>query len=156
MDNAIKILLRIIPLGCFIAAVIATVLCVWTVRRENNFLHTAATAEGTVVALTQHGNSDGTMEFAPVFTYSGSAGQTYTVTSATSSYPPAYAVGQRVPVSYTPGSPASAEIVGFWNEWLATVVTGVFAGAFLLAAVFFWVLQFFVTRHFAKKAAATA
>jgi hypothetical protein len=81
----------------------------------------------------------------PVVTFALANGSRKTVQMAEGSWPPMYEVGAEVTVLYDPAQPLNARIqstsgtVGLWT-W--TIVTGILAAAFILAALLAgWVLK---------------
>lgn len=62
-------------------------------------------------------------------------GVTVTITGSVSSNPPAYRVGQRVPVRYPPGKPGLAVLADFRNLYLGDVALIGFGVAGVVAAV---------------------
>jgi hypothetical protein len=94
------------------------------------FLHQSVSATGTVVRLApQRANNQ--VNFAPVFSFLA-AGTSYTVTADVASNPPAFRVGQSVPVLYQTTAPSHAKIASFGQLWLLAVIFG-FVGAFMSA-----------------------
>ena len=84
------------------------------------FAKTAERAEGTVVDLVYR---SGTAY--PVVTYvSPSDGREYTFGASTGSWPPEYAVGERVTVVYDPDRPGKAHIDSWANRYLGPVICG--------------------------------
>jgi hypothetical protein len=87
------------------------------------FIHKATETQGRVTALNPvTDKEDGSVTFAPVFTYTAADGQTYTIASSTSSNPPGYAVGQNVRVLYDPQNPAHASLKGVASVWLVPLI----------------------------------
>jgi hypothetical protein len=91
------------------------------------------TATGTVVSMRQVSatRAGGVSTYAPSITYIVN-GQTYTHHSSTSSFPPAYKVGENVALLYKKGDPNDARIDSWSSQWL---FPSLLAGAGLLVAV---------------------
>jgi hypothetical protein len=101
------------------------------------FLHRSVAAKGAVVSLREvHDPQNGTVTYAPVFTFTAADGRSYAVSSNTGNNPPAFAVGQQVPVLYETDNPTEAKIDSFIQLWLFPVVFG-FAGATATAVGYF-------------------
>jgi Protein of unknown function (DUF3592) len=89
------------------------------------FLRNSAATEGVIVTLTStHDQQINQETFAPVFTFTGADAQNYTITSDTSSNPPAFAVGQHVRVLYENAFPLGARIDSFAQLWTFPMVFG--------------------------------
>lgn len=98
--------------------------------RTAAFLRSSVAETGTVVSNVRvdtrpADGGDATTSFAPEFTFTGVDGKSYTVTSSTSSDPPAFAEGQTVRVLYDPRDPGSARIDTFGQIWGLAVGFGI-------------------------------
>ena len=91
--------------------------------RTRNFIARASVAEGVVVEMVERRGENGTM-FAPVYSFSDGLGESHTVYSSTSSYPPSHRVGDRVTVLYEPESPEDACLDEFFDLWGFAVIPG--------------------------------
>ena len=109
---------------CFLALALGFAL------HTSGFLHSSVSATGTVVSLAPKQGGNG-VTFAPVFTFAA-AGRSYMVTADVASNPPAFRVGQSVPVLYQTADPGHAKIASFGQLWLVAVIFGVM-GAFMTA-----------------------
>jgi hypothetical protein len=96
--------------------------------RTSAFIQRSQTATGIVTALvpvtSRDSDSKQTTDYAPVFSFRTENGQTYTVTSSTSSNPPSFAVNEDVTVLYDPADPQQARIDSFVQLWLVPVILG--------------------------------
>jgi hypothetical protein len=111
-----------------------------------SFIAHGTAATGKVVQLDEKTDSDGEMQYSPVFTYVAADGNTYTIRSNVWSRPAGFVVGQSVRVLYEKDDPANARLDSFWQLWLSTTVfCGIGAGFELPAA-----LLLFFTRKLAK------
>jgi hypothetical protein len=98
------------------------------------FLHTATTTEGTVVALRERVSTDENkkkVSYAPVVTFVTGTGKKFEFLSTAGSNPPAYTVGQKVEVLYLPADPRNARIHDFISLWGIELILGL-AGAVIL------------------------
>lgn len=112
-----------------IGAVMLGVAFDWTrddAARADGGLHT----EGTVIELVSHRASKGKIVHRPIVVFRDAAGGEHRFVSGASSSPPAYAIGERVPVIYNPADPARAEIDGFVERRLGAVIFAVLGGVF--------------------------
>jgi Protein of unknown function (DUF3592) len=76
-------------------------------------------------------HEDGTINYAPVFSFKAEDEKTYTVQSGVATNPPAFEEGQRVQVLYLPSNPSGARIASFFQLWFVSFVCsglGVFFG----------------------------
>ena len=116
----------------------------WT--RTRALLTKGRDAVGKVVALEiippQQPGADEYESYAPIVMFKTAYGQDVRFTSLSSSYPAAYAVGDRVPVLYTPDGSEAPRIRSFHDLWflpavLATLglIFTVLGGGFLLGGV---------------------
>lgn len=95
-------------------------------------------APGYVTALTLRREPDGALLYAPVVTFTLPDGRRAVVQTSAGSAPSAYTVDDAVTVAFNPDNPARARIVspaGELANWIVTLVTGILAAAFLLAAL---------------------
>lgn len=105
-------------------------------------LRDGARTEGTVVDVVARtsttedsdGRSRESTAYHPTVRFRAD-GRTYTFTSSTGSDPPAYEVGDRVPVVYDPADPGDARVNTFWSLYLAPIVLGGLAVVFLAVGV---------------------
>ncbi len=134
MGLAIK-LVRIAGILCAVAALAPLTLALVFYWHENKFIRQSVLTRGVVVAM--HRNighlNTGQDEF-PVFTFRDKARRLIQIDSMYGSYPPAYRVGEKVPVRYRPSDPTDAMIASPVTLWLGTIISGAFAVAFLLGA----------------------
>ena len=96
--------------------------------------------EGTVVRLNEQSDSEGgCCTYVPVVEFDA-GGRAYSFEGDTASDPPAYRVGQRVPVIYEPSDPQTAQIDKWSERWLFPILI---IPAMLLAAL---VINFVMVR----------
>jgi hypothetical protein len=89
-----------------------------------SFLKEAVSTEGTVVELVPSRSSNATT-YAPVVQFNEINGRLVEFTSNASSNPPAYNRGERVVVLYSPNTPESAKIDGFFSVWGGTFIVAI-------------------------------
>lgn len=108
----------------------------WTLEQNG------AETTGHVVRLEESSNGDGgCCVYSPVIEFEAS-GQAWTFESNNASSPPAYEVGEAVPVLYDPADPNTAQIDHWAERWLMPVIL---VPAMLLTAL---ILNFFLGRAF--------
>ena len=99
---------------------------------------------GNVVRLEESNSSEGgCCVYSPVIEFTA-GGQTYSFESGNASDPPAYEVGQEVPVLYDPGNPETAQINSFFERWVFTIII---IPAMIFAAL---ILNFFMIRSWRR------
>jgi hypothetical protein len=113
---------------------------VFTYVRASEFVKTAARTSGTVVRLVEGHSSDSGTTFHPVFVFRDSNKREHEIYSTVGSYPPAYKVGEGVPVLYQAEDPDNASVDGFFNLWLMPFVFGIICVVHLAAALILLVL----------------
>lgn len=123
--------------GLRIAAMVVAVtgvvfLCVggWLAVQAYRFQAAALRAEGEVVRLERSG--DGA---APVFRFTTAAGATHEAPHSIYSTPPAWRVGERATLLYSPAAPERARPDSFIATWLMPGVFLILGGTELLAAI---------------------
>lgn len=92
---------------------------------------------GAVTALTLRTDADGAALYYPVVVFTLTDGARKRVQTAEGNWPAAYAVDAAVTVLYDPAASDNARIdstAGRLTPWIWTLVTGILAAAFLLAA----------------------
>jgi len=97
---------------------------------------------GTVVRLEKSSDSDGgCCVYSPVIEFAAND-QTYSFESNNASDPPAYNVGEQVPVIFDPADPATAQINKWSERWLMPIIL---IPAMIFAAL---IVNFFLIRSF--------
>jgi hypothetical protein len=92
-----------------------------------HFVSTASHADAKIIRMVERKVKDDETAYFPVFTFHDAKGAEHTIHSSSGSFPPAYEVGDTVPVLYSPTDPANAKIDSFFSVWgisLITVVIG--------------------------------
>ena len=88
-------------------------------RHESAFIASAAAAQGRIIALQSHRDSEGTLLYTPRVRFTPEGRRDYEFSDRISSSHPGRKVGDAVPVLYDPGDPAHAQIDrGVWNHFL--------------------------------------
>jgi len=118
-----RILLIVSGLGLMIA--LCTTLYTW------HFTSVARHARGTVIGTREHTDRDGLVVYAPTVRFQDSAGVQHTVSSSFFQAPPAFHIGESVPVLYLGDDPQTAHLDGFWEIWVPPIVLGIFSTIFL-------------------------
>ena len=103
------------------------------------FVRQAMPASGKILSLQPMlDQQNGTVNYAPIFTFAADDGKVYTVTANTATNPPGFEIGQTVRVLYRKADPGGARLPSFWQLWFLTIcflMLGVFstaAGSLLL------------------------
>jgi Protein of unknown function (DUF3592) len=77
---------------------------------------------GIVIELREvKSNAEVGTTYKPILKYRDKNGNEYVYTSANSSDPPAYAVGEKVEMLYSEADPDEAFINSFWEKWTGTM-----------------------------------
>ncbi len=97
-----------------------------------HFTHVAIHTSSTVVEMRKQTDNDGNIFYAPTFRFRDSVGVQHTVSSAVGESPPAYHVGDKVPVLYIRSDPQDARIDSFWQVWALPILAAIGGGIFLL------------------------
>ena len=128
--------MRIASYFLFISSLLLLSGSIWSYIVNAEFVSTAQETTGEVVELVER-NSDDSTTFAPVFVYLDKSGAKHKIYSSTSSYPPAYELGEIVPVLYNESDHKSAVINSTFNIWgLAIILAIVGLIDFIMAIVF--------------------
>lgn len=95
--------------------------------------------EGTVVRLNEQSDSEGgCCTYVPIVEFEA-GGRAYSFEDGTASDPPAYRVGERVPVLYDPADPETAQIDKWSERWLFPILI---IPAMLIAALVTTIVMF--------------
>lgn len=86
--------------------------------RTRSFLERALDTTGTVKGFSQSSSSEGGTTYHPVVAYAAADGRTLEFTDSIGSNPPAFEVGETVPVKYDRARPESAKIAKPLRIWL--------------------------------------
>jgi Protein of unknown function (DUF3592) len=97
-----------------------------------HFAHAAIHTTATVVEMREQTDNDGNIFYAPTFRFRDSAGVQHTVSSAVGESPPAYHVGDKVPVLYIRSDPQDARIDSFGQVWALPILAAIGGSIFLL------------------------
>ena len=128
----LSILFGVIGLGLLAGAIALAV-------NTRAFIATAKHAPGTVTELVpKRDKDDGSVTYTPVVMFEAASGASVSFTSSFSSSPPAYDVGEKVDVLYSPDNPNEARINGFGSLWLGPIIMGGIGALF--AAIGFGIL----------------
>ena len=101
------------------------------------------TTTGIVVRLEESDSSEGgCCVYSPVIEFVANNDQTYSFEGDTASDPPAYEVGEEIPVLYDPTDPDTAQINKWSERWLFPLII---IPAMILAAL---IVNFFLIRAF--------
>ena len=99
---------------------------------------------GNVVRLDESESGEGgCCVYSPVIDFVA-GGQTFTFESGNASDPPAYDVGEEVPVLYDPANPETAQIDSFFERWVFPIII---IPAMILAAL---LVNFFMIRSWRR------
>lgn len=119
-------IIRIIGITLMISALIPLIPGVLFYAKTKSFLKTASNAKAIVIEMVQRNSSSRStgrsIGYAPVYKFTAKDGIEYLVHSSTSSYPPAFKVGQEIPILYDSSNPKKAEIDTFFDIWLVPFV----------------------------------
>ena len=123
-------------------------------NRTVQFKKTAVEVQGAVIELKEGSSSDHSHPvYYPIIRYADTAGQEHTLYSGTGSFPPAYAVGDRVSVLYNPANPKDAKVNSFSDLWLLPLILGILGGFDLLVGLFLFFGVPFIVGWAEKRAA---
>ncbi len=86
---------------------------------------------GNVVDFTESTSEDGTLMYAPVFTFLDEQGQQHRIQSRVSSSPPGYSKGQIIELVYPPGQPEKADVASWFGVWGVAFILGIIAVVFI-------------------------
>jgi hypothetical protein len=82
--------------------------------------------EGTVLKMREvPSNENSGVTWAPVIKFKDNAGNEHMMESSVSSDPPAYKIGDKVPLLYPEGKPKEAFIDSFMEKWFTPIMLGV-------------------------------
>jgi hypothetical protein len=96
-----------------------------------HFTHVALHATGTVIEMQQQVDKDGVIAYAPTFSFVDVAGVQYTVSSGFFQSPPAFHIGDTVPILYLSSDPRAARIDSYWQVWGLPSLLAILGGFFL-------------------------
>jgi hypothetical protein len=102
--------------------------------KTKSFLRDALNARGSIISMCSKMDDDST-SYAPVFLFTASDGQTYTVSSNKFSSPPEFFAGEKVAVIYEKNHPEQARIDTFYQVWGVEEVLGIIGGAFVAMGI---------------------
>ena len=95
--------------------------------------------EGTVLRMREVESNENTgVTWAPVIKFTDRAGNEHVFESTVSSDPPAYKVGDKVPILYPEGKPKDVFIDSFMEKWFTPIMLGV--AGLIMFIVSFWMI----------------
>ena len=104
--------------------------------RTVHFVRTAEHATGTVVDVSREVDSDGDESFYPIVRFTTADGKEFQFKSNSGSNPASHSTGDEVDVLYDPDDPDDAQLSGFFDLWLFTIVPFGLGTVFLAVAGF--------------------
>jgi len=144
-----QILKQLMKIGGWISVVIAIIgltASFFLYRHAHNFVQSASHAQGTVTKMVESsGHNSGTV-YCPVYSFKDSQGKQHEIYSSGGSYPPAYKVGDTVPVLYQSDKPDNAEIDSFDELWLFAAILAGFSIPPLVIGLVLLVVVFIIQR----------
>jgi hypothetical protein len=105
--------------------------------QTSTFVARSSTTTGTVIAFEQHEDDASGQTFSPIFSYVAADGSAQTGHSNSSSNPPGFGVGEKVPVRYETRNPSNARIATYWQTWALTTAFGIASAVTWLIGLFF-------------------
>jgi hypothetical protein len=99
-------------------------------QSTKSFVAEAQRTEGSVVELVPSGSGN-SVTYRPVVRFTAPTGEAIEFTTASSSNPPGYAVGEKVGVLYAPSNPRAARIEGLLSLWGGPLIVGGLGVVFL-------------------------
>lgn len=103
---------------------------------ELRFLARAERAPGTVIDVSRHTDSEGTVTFRPVVRFTIETGETIEFVSSSGSSVASKSVGDQVEVLYDPDDPKDAELSDFFSVWGFPVILGGLGVVFTAVSAF--------------------
>jgi len=144
-----RILARVFGVIMLVSAFGLLALCGSCCNRTAKFKKTAVEVQGTVIEMKEGISAVyGHTVYYPIIRYADTGGQEHTLYSNAGSYPPRYAVGDRISVLYDPARPNAAQVNIFTHLWLMPIILGIIGGPDLLIGLF----VFFAVPHMLARA----
>jgi hypothetical protein len=122
--------------GFLAIGVLALVWGAVELTRTAHFVRTSEHATGTVVDVSRETDSDGDEFFYPVVRFTTADGEQIEFKSDSGSNPASHSTGDEVDVLYDPDDPRDAQLSGFFDLWLFTIVPFAIGAGFLAVATF--------------------
>ncbi|WP_299006640.1 DUF3592 domain-containing protein [uncultured Shewanella sp.] len=146
--------MKSMPLLQKIVLIIATLMLSLALYMASNtleYIHGSRLSVGKVVDYREVYSSR-SMTYAPIIEYQLPDGKMAHFVSSTSSYPPAYEIGEPVDILYSTKQPHNVSINGFFSLWIGELIVGGLGLVFLLIGLFSPILAWLRRR---KKASLT-
>jgi hypothetical protein len=124
--RALVIIPRVFALIGFVMLLVTS----YTWSGERRFVREAARATGTVTDFDYSRDSDGGGSYHPIVAFTTEAGERVSFRSRAGRNPPAFAVGETVPVLYARANPQAARTATFFGLYGGSFVTGLLAVIF--------------------------
>lgn len=137
---------RIVGLLILLPTLLLVALGVYFYLSARAFEQRSVSCQGKVVDLQSSEGEHGTL-YTPLFTYTDALGVVRRGRSNTSSNPPAYAIGDPIPLRYDPQNPSDVRVDSFWTFWLGPTICAFIAIPFLVFALIFLLLVPFAIRR---------
>ena len=102
------------------------------------FLRTASRTDGRIIRMIEHRDRGNHTTYFPVFTFQDESGSEHTIHASGGTFPPAYEIGDKVPVLYSPTNPTSAKIDSFFYLWGPPSICGIIGGIELPSGLIVW------------------
>jgi hypothetical protein len=144
--HILKLLLKIGAWFMVAIAIIVLTISFFVYRHTQHFVQAASHAKGTVTQMVERAGHDSGTVYSPVYTFQDADGKQHEIHSSGGSYPPAYKVGDTVPVLYQPDKPDNAEIDSFLEVWLFPAMLAGFGCIDLVIGIVLLVVVFIIQR----------
>ena len=132
--------LRILKWIGFVQSVIFGLVAIGFAINTLIFVERSSSTTATVVDLDRHQDEDG-ISFSPIFSFAAPDGGVQIVHSNSSSNPPGFEIGEKVPVRYETRNPSNARIATFWQTWPFAAGFGIASCVMGLVGLFFrWIV----------------
>jgi hypothetical protein len=137
---------RIVGLLFLLPALVTAGLTVWFYTSSSTFLRNAVSVPGVITEMRPSSGGNGTT-YNSVFEFSGADGTKRQSVTSWSSNPPAYAVGDKVQVLYSPTAPSDVRLRSFMGLWFGAVLCAALTIVpIVIACVFIWLVPFTIRR----------
>ena len=120
-----------------ILGVVFGLVSVGSLLHTSAFIARSSTTTGTVIAFEQHQDDVSGQTFSPIFSYVARDGSAHTGHSNSSSNPPGFEVGEKVPVRYETRNPSNARIATYWQTWALATAFAIASSVTWLVGLFF-------------------
>tara|TARA_B100001093_G_scaffold507416_1_gene567958 strand:+ start:502 stop:969 length:468 start_codon:yes stop_codon:yes gene_type:complete len=140
MNKNLKRGFTIIGILIILMSIPVIALGIWRFNVTTDFLSNSIDTTATVIELIEKISSEGSSTYSPRIEFIDVNGTKQTVTSSSSSYPPAYSVGEVTEIKFKKDNPVDFRFNNIFDLWFGVILSSIIALSQIIVGLIFWFL----------------